>query len=574
MIKFVRNMKIRTKLMGSFASILVLMIIVGVIATVSLKEVSTNGQKMYTNNLTTVHMLDTLDRNIVSTRGILLQIIYERRASNTQNFKVTLSMLQSQNDELMKKYEKNSTNVSIQEKKYYSEFKKDLQSFRSEKERIINLSVEGNYDGALEEINSLTILTDKLSASIGNMVDLNVNEAKSQNEINISTFNTANSNMAMVIIIGIITCIVLGYAISKYLLNNIRKCVDFAKSIENGDFTKNININSKDEMGLLCMSLNRAELNIKSVVEGIISSAAEISTVSVQTSNLIEDLCSKMNVIDKHTEEINMGTHESSAATEEISASIEEIGSSINELSTKADEGSNSSREIDKRAENIRINTEKSRSSTNEIYNEKHNNIIKAIEEGKVVEKIGDIANSIGDIADQTNLLALNAAIEAARAGEQGKGFAVVAEEVRKLAEQSSEEVGNIHELISKVQVAFKNLSINAQDILAFIDHDINNNFNNFIDSTIEYKKDAQFITVMSEGIAAMTEQITATVDEVSKATQNVAAIAQKSSVNSSNITEGIEEVLNSVESMHSAARNQADIAERLNVMVKKFRIN
>ena len=66
------------------------------------------------------------------------------------------------------------------------------------------------------------------------------------------------------------------------------------------------------------------------------------------------------------------------------------------------------------------------------------------LKNGKVVDNIKIMADTIGSIAEQTNLLALNAAIEAARAGEQGKGFAVVAEEVRKLAEQSSQAVTGI----------------------------------------------------------------------------------------------------------------------------------
>lgn len=93
-------------------------------------------------------------------------------------------------------------------------------------------------------------------------------------------------------------------------------------------------------------------------------------------------------------------------------------------------------KEIQKRAVEVKDKGVSSARIAKELYKEKQGSIVKAIEDGKVVEDIRVMAESISNIASQTNLLALNAAIEAARAGEQGRGFAVVAEEVRKLAEQ------------------------------------------------------------------------------------------------------------------------------------------
>ena len=155
----------------------------------------------------------------------------------------------------------------------------------------------------------------------------------------------------------------------------------------------------------------------------------------------------------------------------QISASVQEVDSSINELSGKAMEGSNNANESKKRAEDVQNNSKKAIDETKKIYAEKENKMLQVIENRKVVDRIKIMADTIGDIAEQTNLLALNAAIEAARAGEQGKGFAVVAEEVRTLAEQSSEAVIDIQDTIVKVQEAFNNSIDTGNDILNFIDN-------------------------------------------------------------------------------------------------------
>ena len=84
--------------------------------------------------------------------------------------------------------------------------------------------------------------------------------------------------------------------------------------------------------------------------------------------------------------------------------------------------------------------------------------------------KIQNITNSIAAIASQTNLLALNASIEAARAGEHGKGFAVVAEEVRKLAEQSNEEVLEVDKLVQDIMASSKRCQVRLQHLVRKLD--------------------------------------------------------------------------------------------------------
>ena len=192
--------------------------------------------------------------------------------------------------------------------------------------------------------------------------------------------------------------------------------------------------------------------------------------------------------------------------------------------------------------------------------------MLMAIEEGKVVDNIKVMADTIASISEQTNLLALNAAIEAARAGEQGKGFSVVAEEVRKLAEQSSQAVTGIQDTIIKVQDAFKNLSKNGSEVLKFINENVHQQFDYFGGIGNQYYNDSDFVSRMSE-------EITATIGQVSEAVQNMSETAQESSENAETIKTSIHETTKAVEQVALTAQNQAELAQKLNEMVHKFKL-
>ena len=164
-----------------------------------------------------------------------------------------------------------------------------------------------------------------------------------------------------------------------------------------------------------------------------------------------------------------MRLKQSTTTSEQISASVEKVDCNINTLSQKAADGSNNALKIKERSNLIQNNYKSAIDENRKVYLEKEEMILNSIKDGKVVEDIKIMADTIWDIAEQTNLLALNAAIEAARAGEQGKGFAVVAEEVRRLAEQSSNAAEKVKETIDKVQESFKKLSGSSNELLKFM---------------------------------------------------------------------------------------------------------
>ena len=215
----------------------------------------------------------------------------------------------------------------------------------------------------------------------------------------------------------------------------------------------------------------------------------------------------------------------------------------------------------------------KRRKDKQKLYEEKQENGLKAIENGKVVENIRVLADTIASISDQTNLLALNAAIEAARAGDAGKGFAVVAEEVRELAEESAQAVSDIQNTIGKVQTAFKDVSSNSLDVLKFIKHTVHPQFESMKITGKQYYTDADFVSNMSQEIAVMTEQLNATIDEIITGVRDTAKIAQKSSENAEFIKESMNDTTKAVAQIAGTAQKQAEMSVKLSDMVSKFTV-
>lgn len=212
----------------------------------------------------------------------------------------------------------------------------------------------------------------------------------------------------LAIIIGVMAGVIITRAITKPVMIG----VEAAQKIAEGDLTTHLNVESKDEVGILCDALNQMVQATGEVIYGIQQAAEQVASSSEQLSASSQSLA-------------NAAT-EQAANLEETSASIEELTSSIEQNAGNA-----------KKTNDVTVKASKEAEEGGRAV----------IDTVAAMKKIADQIRIIDDIADQTNLLALNAAIEAARAGEMGKGFAVVAVEVRKLAERSQQAAKEISSL-------------------------------------------------------------------------------------------------------------------------------
>ena len=301
------------------------------------------------------------------------------------------------------------------------------------------------------------------------------------------------------------------------------------------------------------------------------SQATEITGMVQEIDTNIQALDEEIENVSATTEELAAGMQETAASSEEINAMSHEIESAAKSIATRSQDGAMEADDIRDRAVSIKKTTTENDKRTKAIHAEINEGLTKALEDIKVVDQIGVLAESIMEITGQTNLLALNASIEAARAGEAGKGFAVVADEIRVLAEQSKAAVVHIQDVTKNVVESVTNLADGAKKLLEFVGTDVVDSFAGFSDMADSYSNDAGSIDGLVTDFSASSEQLLASINGVMDAIGEVSKAATEGATGTNDIAEKTGVVVEKAAEIKEKAEAAHAAADRLQKNVEHF---
>ena len=527
-----KNIKIGKRLFLSYFILLIFMGIIALIAILNMNSIEdkithmqriNNAKVTYANN-----MLDEVNKIGVSSRDVAMSTDQAAIRQEKEKIAASRKVYGAAYKKLLTLINKNST----KEVALLKHFQKVVGPGVAGNNKVVQLATAGRRKEAIAYMLSTARYgSEKIIQAIGDIIKYQEN----RNELRFSQA-TAAIESAITLMLSIsagalLLSLLLAFTLSRGITKPLSQMVDRVKDIAEGegDLTKRIDLDSKDELGILATWMNKFIENLNTDIGRVSSESSGAATAVEELSRNAQSVAAASEEVSQQAQAISAAAQQMNQGSQVISSSIEEMSISVAEVAKKAGDAAR----IGSEANTLAEQTATVASSLNES----------ALGITRVVELIAGIAAQI-------NLLALNAAIEAASAGEAGRGFAVVASEVKELAEQASTATDEIKNKVGEMQTS-TGQAVSSIDQIKTVIGQVDE-----VSSAIASSVEEQSIT--SKEIAGNVNQSSTAIQEVTKNINGTVIAIQDSA-------KGVEQISTLVSGMEGQLKN-------LNAVAGKFK--